>query len=87
MSRTPTIDININSNKERMVRVKSMLSKGILDRFNLVESDKELIMDYLENNINRINSLCLRKVGLIAQTLSLNPDYWVQMLEVTLYKR
>ncbi len=86
VSRMPTIDININTPNERVIRLSYMIDHGILDEYQLTSEEMELLKGFLSESIGKIDLLCLRKLKLIARQIKEHPENWRDMVEVYLIK-
>ena len=89
MSRCHYIDLTIDSAEDKMLRIKSVIDQGMLNEYNFddVKSVEQQIMDYMADNMNRINELSLRMAIKLAELIKMRPDSWKVVADVTCMKR
>ena len=73
----------------KMLRIKSVIDQGMLNEYNFddVKSVEQQIMDYMADNMNRINELSLRMAIKLAELIKMRPDSWKVVADVTCMKR
>jgi hypothetical protein len=86
-SRCHYIDLTIDSDREKMLRIKQIISDGMLDEYQLSNIVKDEIVDFIDINKKRLRELSLRTVLKIADLAKAFPDRWEAMAENTVMKR
>lgn len=86
-SRCHYMDLTIDTDKDKMLRIKQVTQDGMLDAYDLSEEVKEEIMDFININKNRLRELSLRTVLKVADLAKAFPDRWEAMAENTVMRR
>jgi hypothetical protein len=86
-SRCHYMDLTIDTDKDKMLRIKQVTQDGMLDAYDLTEEVKEEIMDFININKNRLRELSLRTVLKVADLAKAFPDRWEAMAENTVMRR
>ena len=86
-SRCHYIDLTIDTEREKMLRIKQIVSDGMLDTYELSIETKEEIVDFIDINKKRLRELSLRTVLKVADLAKAFPDRWEAMAENTVMKR
>ena len=86
-SRCHFIDLGMDTEREKVLRIKQIVEDGMLNEYDLSKAMKKLIVDYVINNKARLRELSLRTVLKIADLASAYPDKWEKMAEVTVMRR
>ena len=86
-SRCHYIDLQMDTERERMLRVKQIVSEGMLQKYEFEESVKQEIVDYIELNKSQLRELSLRMVLKIADLRQSFPDTWQKMAKTTCMKK
>ena len=86
-SRCHFIDLGMDTEREKVLRIKQIVEDGMLDEYDLSKAMKKLIVDYVINNKARLRELSLRTVLKIADLATAYPDRWEKMAEVTVMRR
>lgn len=86
-SRCHYIDLTIDTEREKMLRIKQIISDGMLDEYALSTEVKEEIVDFIDINKKRLRELSLRTVLKVADLAKAFPDRWEAMAENTVMKR
>ena len=89
MSRCHYIDLTIDSAEDKMLRIRSVIEQGMLNeyKFDDVKSVEQQILDYMADNLARINELSLRMAIKLAELIKMRPDSWKTVADVTCLKR
>jgi hypothetical protein len=85
-SRCHYIDLTIDTEREKMLRIKQITKDGMLDEYELSEEVQEEIIDFIDINKKRLRELSLRTVLKIADLAKAFPDRWESMAENTVMK-
>ena len=86
-SRCHYIDLTIDTDREKMLRIKQITKDGMLDDYGLGEHVVDEIVDYMESNKAKLRELSLRTVLKIADLAKAFPSKWEAMAENTVMKR
>ena len=86
-SRCHYIDLTIDTDREKMLRIKQITKDGMLDEYQLGEHVVDEIVDYMESNKTKLRELSLRTVLKIADLAKAFPQKWEAMAENTVMKR
>ena len=86
-SRCHYMDLTIDSDKDKILRIKQVVQDGMLDAYDLEDAVKLEIMDFVDVNKNRLRELSLRTVLKVADLASAFPDKWEAMAENTVMRR
>jgi len=86
-SRCHHIDLGMDTDREKVLRIKQIVQDGMLDGYDLANCIKSEIVDYVVTNKERLRELSLRSVLKIADLAAAHPDRWERMAEVTVMRR
>ena len=86
-SRCHYMDLTIDTDKEKMLRIKQVTDDGMLDAYDIEDDTKEEIMDFIDVNKNKLRELSLRTVLKVADLAVAFPDKWDAMAENTVMRR
>jgi hypothetical protein len=80
------MDLTIDTEREKMLRIKQVIQDGMLDAYNLSDEVKEEIVDFVDINKNRLRELSLRTVLKVADLAVSFPDRWEVFAENTVMR-
>ena len=86
-SRCHYIDLTIDTDREKMLRIKQIVSDGMLDEYAFEDDTAEEILDFVSINKDRLRELSLRTVLKIADLAKAFPAKWESMAENTVMRR
>jgi len=87
-SRCHYIDLQMDTNREKILRIKQIVKGGMLDdRDNLTDIAKDEIVEFIDENQNRLRELSLRMVLKIADLRGGFPTNWQAMARTTCMRR
>ena len=86
-SRCHYMDLTIDTDRDKMLRIKQVVSDGMLNNYKLDDEVKEEIIDFVDVNKNRLRELSLRTVLKVADLAKAFPDKWEAMAENTVMRR
>jgi len=86
-SRCHYMDLTIDTDREKMLRIKQITKDGMLDDYKLSEVVVDEIVEYMESNKTKLRELSLRTVLKIADLAKAFPTKWEAMAENTVMKR
>ena len=86
-SRCHYMDLTIDTDKDKMLRIKQVIRDGMLNGYTLSDDIKEEIIDFVDINKSRLRELSLRTVLKVADLAKAFPDRWEAMAENTVMRR
>ena len=86
-SRCHYIDLTIDSERDKMLRIKQIVGDGMLDEYQISQEKKDDIVDFIDINKKRLRELSLRTVLKVADLAKAFPLKWEAMAENTVMKR
>lgn len=86
-SRCHYIDLTIDTDREKMLRIRQVINDGMLDAYDFEDDVKEEIIDFVDINKKRLRELSLRTVLKVADLAKAFPDKWEAMAENTVMRR
>ncbi len=86
-SRCHYIDLTIDTEREKMLRIKQITKDGMLSEYGLSEEVQDEIVDFIDLNKKRLRELSLRTVLKVADLAKAFPSKWEAMAENTVMKR
>lgn len=86
-SRCHYMDLTIDTDREKMLRIRQVVTDGMLDQYRFTDEQKEDIIDFCDVNKNRLRELSLRSVLKVADLVRAFPDHWEAMAENTVMRR
>ena len=86
-SRCHYIDLTIDSERDKILRIQQITRDGMLDAYEFGEGVVEDILEFIETNKKRLRELSLRTVLKVADLAKAFPDKWEAMAENTVMRR
>ena len=86
-SRCHYMDLTIDTEKDKVLRIKQVVQDGMLDDRKLEDDVKVDIMDFVEMNMSKLRELSLRTVLKVADLAEAFPNKWEAMAENTVMRR
>ena len=86
-SRCHYMDLTIDTDREKMLRIKQVIRDGMLDTYKLSDEVKEDIIEFVDINKNRLRELSLRTVLKVADLAVAFPQRWESYAENTVMRR
>jgi hypothetical protein len=86
-SRCHYIDLQMDTDREKVLRIKQIVQDGMLDSYEFEECVRDEIVDYIVEFRAKMRELSLRTVLKIADLRKSFPTNWKSMAEVTVMKR
>jgi hypothetical protein len=86
-SRCHYIDLQMDTDREKVLRIKQIVQDGMLDHYELSDIAKDEIVDFVATNRAKLRELSLRTVLKVADLRKSFPGNWMAMAEVTVMKR
>jgi hypothetical protein len=85
-SRCHYIDLRMDTDREKVLRIKQIVKDGMLDSYELPEVAKEEVIDFIEEFRGQMRELSLRTVLKVADLRKSFPSNWQNMAKVTVMK-
>ena len=86
-SRCHYMDLTIDSERDKMLRIRQVIQDGMLNNYKLSDAVKDDIIDFVDINKNRLRELSLRSVLKVADLAVAFPDKWESFAENTVMRR
>lgn len=86
-SRCHYIDLTIDTEREKMLRIKQIVGDGMLDEYSLASNTVDDIVEFIDSNKKRLRELSLRTVLKVADLAKAFPDRWESLAENTVMRR
>ena len=86
-SRCHYVDLTIDTEREKMLRIKQIVRDGMLNEYAFAQDLVEEIVDFVDINKKRLRELSLRTVLKVADLAKAFPTKWEAMAENTVMKR
>jgi hypothetical protein len=82
-SRCHYLDLTIDTEREKMLRIKQIVGDGMLDVYEFDDAQKQEIVDFIDLNKGKMRELSLRMVLKVADLKKSMPNNWKATAEVT----
>jgi hypothetical protein len=86
-SRCHYIDLQMDTDREKVLRIKQIVEDGMLDSYELEDVQRDEVVDYIVENRAKMRELSLRTVLKVADLRKSFTSNWKSMAEVTVMKR
>ena len=86
-SRCHYMDLTIDTERDKMLRIRQVIQDGMLNAYQLPAEVKEEIVDFVDVNKKRLRELSLRTVLKVADLAKAFPDNWEAYAENTVMRR
>lgn len=86
-SRCHYMDLTIDSERDKMLRIKQVVRDGMLKEYKFDDTLQEEIIDFVDINKKRLRELSLRTVLKVADLAKAFPTKWEAMAENTVMSR
>lgn len=86
-SRCHYIDLQMDTTREKVLRIKQIVEDGMLDAYDFEDVAKDEVVDFIVDNKNKLRELSLRTVLKVADLRKSFQSNWKEMCEVTVMKR
>ena len=86
-SRCHYIDLQMDTDREKVLRIKQIVQDGMLDHYELADIARDEVVDFVADNKNKLRELSLRTVLKVADLRKSFPNNWKAMAEVTVMRR
>lgn len=85
-SRCHYIDLTIDTEREKMLRIKQIVADGMLDDYEFTDQDKAEVIEFIDSNRKRMRELSLRMVLKIADLKKSFPANYQRVAEISCMK-
>ena len=86
-SRCHYMDLTIDSERDKMLRIRQVIQDGMLDTYKLSDEVKAEIVEFVDENKSRLRELSLRSVLKVADLAVSFPNRWKAFAENTVMRR
>ena len=86
-SRCHYIDLQMDTTREKVLRIKQIVGDGMLDRYNFDQIGVDEVVQYIEDNKDKLRELSLRMVLKVADLRKSFPLNWQAMASTTCIAR
>ena len=86
-SRCHYMDLTIDTDREKMLRIRQVIQDGMLNEYKLSDEVKLDIVDFVDANKGRLRELSLRSVLKVADLAVAFPNNWEAYAENTVMRR
>lgn len=82
-SRCHYIDLEMDTKREKLLRIRQVVSDGMLDKYDFGDEGVAQVLDYVEDNAAKLRELSLRMVLKLADLKRAFPNSWERMAQTT----
>ena len=87
-SRCHYLDLTIDTEREKMLRIKQIVRDGMLDSYDFSQTQQDMIVDFIDSNKSKLRELSLRMVLKIADLYKMSTrdgtgDKWMRIAELS----
>jgi hypothetical protein len=86
-SRCHYIDLQMDTDREKILRIKQIVGQGMLDRYDFGDIQKDEVVEFITLNQDKLRELSLRMVLKIADLRKSFPKNWEAMAKTTCMRR
>ena len=86
-SRCHYIDLQMDTEREKLLRIKQIVSEGMLDVYEFEECQRDDVVNFITTNATKLRELSLRMVLKIADLRKAFPNSWEAMAKTTCMRR
>jgi hypothetical protein len=86
-SRCHYIDLQMDTDREKLLRIKDIVEKGMLDSYEFEPCQRDDVTNFIAENSDKLRELSLRMVLKIADLRKSFPLTWVAMAKTTCMRR
>ena len=87
MSRCHYLDLTMDTMRDKMLRVKQIVRDGMLSEYKMDEKSELEIVNFMEDNKNKLREVSLRMVTKLADLFKMSPERWRSLAENTCIQR
>jgi hypothetical protein len=86
-SRCHYLDLTIDTEREKILRIKQIVADGMLAEYEFANSEVETLLNFIDINKKKLRELSLRMVLKLADLKKSFPDRWMRVAEVSCMRR
>jgi hypothetical protein len=86
-SRCHYIDLQMDTDREKLLRIKQIVSEGMLDEYEFEDITRDEIVNFITDHAAKLRELSLRMVLKIADLRKSFPSNWQSMAKTTCMRR
>ena len=86
-SRCHYLDLTIDTEREKVLRIKQIVEDGMLDKYGFEAGAVEELLTFIDNNKKKLRELSLRMVLKLADLKASFPDRWESVASMTCMRR
>ena len=86
VSRSHYLDLAMKTKMDYIVRIKQVVRSGMLRQRGFSDTDTILIMQFIENNVDRLRELSLRMVVKISGLYKMDKSNWQKLAKQTCFR-
>lgn len=87
LSRSHYIDMGMNKESERFVRIEQVIEDGMLDRYGFSQEQKLEVVDFMKEHAKNLQEITLRMVIKISDLRQISDTEWRKLAMTTCFKR
>lgn len=85
-SRCHYVDLTIDSARDKILRIKQIITDGMLDEYEFSKEAEKEIIDFVTDNKDKLRELSLRTVIKVAQLYKAFPSKWKAFASTSIFK-
>lgn len=85
-SRCHYVDLTIDSTRDKILRIKQIITDGMLDEYEFTKESENEIVDFVTDNKDKLRELSLRTVIKVAQLYKAFPTKWKAFASTSIFK-
>lgn len=85
-SRCHYIDLQMDTEREKVLRIKQIVQDGMLEHYNFQNGEESEVLDFIDDQKTKLRELSLRTVLKISDLRKSFPSNWKEMAQVTCMK-
>jgi hypothetical protein len=82
-SRCHYLDLTIDTEREKLLRIKQIVGDGMLDKYNMTAEEQSSLLEFINVNKSKLRELSLRMVLKLADLRVSFPQRWQEVAAVT----
>jgi hypothetical protein len=86
-SRCHYIDLQMDTDREKILRIKQIVGDGMLDAYEFEECERDDVVNFIVDNATKLRELSLRMVLKVADLKKAFPANWQAMAKTTCMRR
>lgn len=87
LSRSHYIDMDMRTKREHIIRIKQVIGYGMLDSYNLTKKELADVVQFIEDNVDKLRELSLRVAEKLAVVRQGSDKTWMAEAKMTLLKK